>query len=474
MKSKRFNSMRIIVSVQIVVVVFLAIALNVLAVNLSRRAPLSVDLTANSRYALSEASQVFLDDLPNDIRIHVLANQSSFAQASTYTRYASVLLEQYAMAEKVHVDYVDYTRDPTFASKFPNLTLEENGMVIECEDRATAVKLSELFEYSYTSTEEIQVTAVGEARLASAISDVLYAHHARALVLTGNGAQQLEGLREILDVNGFDVSEASLATGNLDSQADLLILAAPTVDLTEEQISALEAWLVNGGDYGKTLFYAADVTQMQLPRLEALLRDWGVEVEDGAVFETSADRTSQNQPFFATAQFVQEDDIQAFADAGAPVIAPMARPLSLRFSHQEAYDTRTLLQFSETSGVRPSDAPENFTAADATQWGPIPVLVESTLNLGKISRIYVSGSTSLLDSKILGGNAFLNQKYLLKLFSEIGEGMDLSAFTGKALTDERVHIPTSTAGMLGVLLTIVLPLALMALGAMCFIKRRKL
>ena len=475
MKKNMVRSMRLAHGLQIAVVILLVLALNAAAVGLSRRVNFSLDLTANSRYALSDANREFLQGVDQPVNVYVLADRETFSQSSTYTTYVSILLDQYAQYETISLNYVDYTRDPTFASRFPDLNLAENGIVIECEGRATALQLSDLFEYSYSSSEEIQITAIGEARLAAAITDVLMENHARAVVLTGNGAQSVAGLQELLDANGFEVSEASLAMGNVDAQADLLLLIAPTVDLTAEQVSYLETWLKNGGEYGKTLFYAADVTQPELPRLEALIREWGVSVDDGAVFETSADRTSQNQPFFATTQFVDESYAQAFADAGAPIVAPMARPLTLRFSQQEGYSTRTILQFSETSGVRPSDAAQNFSAADATRWGPIPALVESTLTAnGNSSRLYVCASTSLLDSTILEGNAFLNRQFLLKLFSNLTGGMDLSNFVGKKLTDETVHISTSTANTLGIAVAIALPAALFAVGVAVFIRRRRL
>lgn len=470
------RSMRRMHMLQVIVVILLIIALNAVAVGLSRRFPLSVDLTANRRYALSDASKTFLSSLEKDIDVYVMSREETFAQASTYTSYVHIVLQQCAQYENVRLHYVDYTLDPTFAARFSDLSLAENGIVIECEGRAEALEISDLFEYSYSSTNEIQVTAIAEARLASTISRVLQQERIRAAILTGNGAQSLEGLRELLEANSFEVGECSLALEHFDPDVELMILAAPTTDLTEGQLTGLENWLKNDGQYGRTLFYAADVSQPKLPVLEGFLKDWGVSVDDGAVFETSAARTTQNQPFFATVEFADADAAVGFEDAETPIVAPMARPLTLRFSFQEGYQTRTLLQFSETSGVRPSDAPQNFSADDASRRGPIPALVESTLSTGSadVSRIYISGSTLLMDSTIVGGNVYLNRQYLLKLFSDLGSGTDLSNFTGKKLTDEKVYLPTATANVLGVLLALALPGALIAAGIVILIRRRRL
>jgi ABC-2 type transport system permease protein len=474
-KKSAARSFQLIHAVQVLVTVLLVITLNVIVVELSERYPLSVDLTTNSRYALSDTMQDFLSGLEKPVRIYVLANEEAFSQASMYTTYAATILQQCKRFEQVEVRYVDYTRDPTFAARYPELKLMENSMVIECEDRAVSIMISDLFQYSYSASNEIQITAFGEARLTSAIVDVLYDDHARALVLVGNGAQPAEGLQRLLDANGFEVGQTNLALAGLDSQADLLLLIAPTVDLTQNQLSALESWLNNGGRYGKTLFYAADVTQPELPRLEGLLKDWGVAVDDGAVFETSADRTSQNQPFFATLEIIHAQYAEAFANADTSIIAPMARPLTVRFARQEGYVTQNILQFSDTSGVRPSNAAADFSAADAARRGPIPALVECRIQAGEqTSRIYVCASASLVDSTILEGNAFLNRQFLLKLFSDLGGGADLVSFAGKKLTDSFVHIPTVTANSLGIVLAIALPLSFIGLGILIFIKRRRL
>ena len=465
---------------EIALVVLLVVAVNVVAVKLSERYPLSLDLTKDSRYALSDETKALIKSLDRDVDIFVLAAEDSYA-TSTYTEYAAELLKQYPKYGRVSVTYVDFALDPTFAARYPELALPENGLLVASESRAEALETADLFEYSYGAANEIQVTSVAEAKLAEAIASVASDSRMKALVLTGNGAQPVEGLRELLVTNNFDVQEAPLAMGAFDLGADVAILAAPTSDLTAEQISSIEAFLEGGGEYGKSLFYAADVTQPALPNLEALLREWGVAVDDGAVFETSPERTYQSQPFFATVEMAGGALAAEFADEPAPIIAPMARPLTVRFRFQEGYATEALLQFSETSGVRPSDAPQGFTAKDSARSGPIPALVKSTLSVKnretgeeRTSSVYACGLVSLLDGKVLSGNAFLNRRYLLKLFGELGEGPDIANLVGTKLTGEAVSLNTSTANALGVALAIALPAALFVAGVVYFLRRRRL
>lgn len=135
---------------QVLLAVLLTVAINVAAVALSQRYPLRLDLTANGRYELSEENREFLAALDKQIHFYVLADQEEYARASTYTTYAATLLAQYPLYADVEVTYVDFAADPTFASRYPDLELAQNGIVVECEDRAVALETSDLFEYSYS------------------------------------------------------------------------------------------------------------------------------------------------------------------------------------------------------------------------------------------------------------------------------------------------------------------------------------
>ena len=143
---------------EIALVVLLVVAVNVVAVKLSERYPLSLDLTKDSRYALSDETKALIKSLDRDVDIFVLAAEDSYA-TSTYTEYAAELLKQYPKYGRVSVTYVDFALDPTFAARYPELALPENGLLVASESRAEALETADLFEYSYGAANEIQVTS---------------------------------------------------------------------------------------------------------------------------------------------------------------------------------------------------------------------------------------------------------------------------------------------------------------------------
>ncbi|HSK68658.1 MAG TPA: Gldg family protein, partial [Candidatus Limnocylindria bacterium] len=213
---------------QAAVAVLLAVAVNVVAVRLSARVPLSADMTANARYSLSAQTREFLSGLDGEVDIRVLARKADFESASRYTSYAATLLAQYPLHGPVTVEYVDYLRDPSFAAAYPELPLEANGLVINREGRAAFLGVGDLFEYSTLPSNEVKVTAVAEARIAAAIASVYSERRAAAGMLTGNGAKPAAELRALLEKNGYGADDVPLTSASFDPALDVLVLVAPT------------------------------------------------------------------------------------------------------------------------------------------------------------------------------------------------------------------------------------------------------
>jgi len=361
---------------------------NVVALQLGERFSLSLDLTANAAYKVGEETKAVLRNLQKDVQIYVLGAPDRF-QGAAYLLQAQRIMEQYPRySDRVKLSYVDYVLDPTFASRYPNLTLSQGDILVECGDRVKQVRLSELFNYTYSQTGLLAVeSSRAEEALTSAILYVISDDHVRVAVLKGNGTADKSAFTRLLSNNNYEVVEVNLTLDELDSSYDLALLLAPQADLSEEAIRKLEAFLDNNGAYGKTLFYTADVTQPPLPNLEMFLKEWGILVGDGAVFETTAARTYRYQPYYPAAEYVDETYRNKLMDPSSPVLMPLARPLELVFKAKDRITNEVLLQFSATSAVRPSDAGKNFSPNQAKQRGPFPALVLSSKRLYSPGRL---------------------------------------------------------------------------------------
>jgi hypothetical protein len=453
--------------------------LNIVALQLGQRLNLSYDLTANAAFKAGPETRALLAGLERDVDIYVLATVDGF-QGSAYLQQAQRMLAQYPnLSPRVRLTYVDYVFDPTFASRFPQLTLAEGNVLVVCGDRVKQLALAELFNYTYTPTGALTIlSSRAEEALTGAILYVTSDDPVRVAVLTGHGVADMTTFTRLLTANNYEVAQVNLATDALDGY-DLALLLAPAIDLSTDALARLDAFLYNNGAYGKTLLYTADVTQPPLPNMDAFLQEWGLVVGDGAVFETQAERTYQYQPYYPVAAYVDAGYRDQLKDPSAPVLLPLSRPLELLFTTQGSLQNEVLLEFADTAGVRPSAATAGFNVQQATRWGPLPALVLASKRIYGAtgvtqfrSNLVLSASNAMLDTFSIQNTSLANSEYLLNLLNTLCERTDVVNIEPKSLAGQTLAITTRQASTLGVLLAGALPLAILGAGLAVWLARR--
>ena len=459
------------------------VLVNIVAGALSDRYPLSVDLTPGKLFELSADTASYIATLDRPVAIQVLATQERFENTSVYNAQASKIMSEFTKrSSSIGLSYIDYVSDPAFASRYPDLTLKHGDVLVTCGDRVRHVKTEELFEYSYTSSGSLAIAASrAEETILTAILYVVSDDVSKAAFLQGHGEAGLSAFQALLSANNYEISQVNLLTGGLNSDTGLVVLAAPSTDLSSEEIELLDDFLQNGGDYGKTLLYCGAPQQGPLPNLEAFLAEWGVKVGDGLVFETDSARVYSTQPFYAIADYVSESYADLVRDAKVPMLVPVSRPLEVLFIQQESYNTEILLQFGTSTGVRPGDAPEGFTADDATRRGPIPALVLASrrqMDPQKADRVLtqssvlVSGSTEMLENYAVNSASFANGQYLTDLLGRLCGNEQGVTVVSKRIVGNSLNLNQAQADRIGILFVAVIPVAVLALGAMVWLRRR--
>ena len=452
------------------------VLLNVLARGLSERYPLSADLTANAAYRIGDDTKAVLSDLSVDVDLYVLASEGSFSNNSYLTQLRHILEEYPRHSGHIRLSYVDVSADPTFAASYPDLELKEADVLVVSTFGIRQLPLANMFIYTYDAAGSLTVTACrGEEAVTSAIAGVQSADTVKVGFLSGNGVtEDVSAFKTVLADNNFDVSDVNMVRDSFDDY-DILLLLAPTVDLSEDVLKKLDAFLYRDGQLGRTLLYAADVSQPQLPNLDSFLREWGAAVGDGAVFETSADRAYSYQPYYPYTDYTDTEYSALLKDSSNPFLAPLSRPLRTVYGYRDNRTVSTLLSFGKSAGVRPSDAPDSFTAARAEEWGPFPALVLSEWQTGKAavsSRLIVSSSAAAFGSAAMGNTSLSNAEYTVNLFNKFTDRENTIAIAPKSLAGNTLTLSTAAASRLGVLLCIVLPLLILGTGVAVFLRRR--
>ena len=98
----------------IVFFVFLVLV-NVVATKLFERYPITIDLTKEKIYSISEQSEDYIKSIDMDVMITVCADEQAFAGLSTYTQQANEVMKTYSKYnDKIKYQYMDINANPDF------------------------------------------------------------------------------------------------------------------------------------------------------------------------------------------------------------------------------------------------------------------------------------------------------------------------------------------------------------------------
>ena len=234
------NRRRLLLALLMVLLVAGTVLVNVLVVELEKRAPLNLDLTANAAYEAGAETKTLLAGLKQDVNLYILTAQDTFG-GNAYLIQAQRMLEQYPhLCSRVKLTYVDYVSDPTFASKFPNLTLSQGDVLVTCGDMVKQLQISSLFNYEYSDSGAMTITSSRtEEAVSAAIAYVTGGKQVTMAFLTGNGEADKAAFGKLLTDNNFEVGSLNLTTDELDSSVSVLMMVAPQIDLSED---SLRSW----------------------------------------------------------------------------------------------------------------------------------------------------------------------------------------------------------------------------------------
>ncbi len=466
----------------VIVIIACVVVLNISVVIVTDRLVLQKDLTASNIFTLSAEATEALKKLTKQVKIEVLAREETFVNTSTYNAQANEIIKQIAKASpNVDLEYIDYVKNPGYTSKYPSLTIKQ-GDIMVLSDRANhLIKTEDLFNYvSGQGGNPAIGSSKAEEAVISGILNVTAQTKPIVSVISGHSEYTMPSFEALLTKNNYEVVTNNLLIEGINKNALFALLIAPKTDLSPQELEALDAFLTNGGNFGKTLVYFADSATPSTPNLDTFLAEWGIEVGNGTVFETDENKVYNYQPFYAVAEYVDFKYSDMLRSADLPLLMPMSRPLSTPFAVKANYTTTTLAQFSKSSGVRPIDAPESFTAKDAEVLGPIPALVltsyvngnDPTASTYSTSNVLVSGSTATIDAFAIDNASFANSEYFINIFNDIANRKDVIKITPKTITGQALNLTATQVDAIGSIFIFVIPAVILALGIFVWMRRR--
>lgn len=484
-----------------VIVVAIVVAINIIAQDVTERFDLTMDLTDNDIYTVSQDTIDYLKDLDQKVEITVLADESAFENNAIYFKQASEVIKKYALySNNISVSFIDMNKNPNIVSKYNDIykgDLAEGDIVIfrkgtsdEDSDRIKVLSLNNLFT---TSTDNYGNTTVtqsnAEQELTSAVMYVTDANPKKAVLVSTDMPTSVyasaQSLLKMINSNGYDLEEVDLLTNDLDVEnTDLLLILSPLNDFNNAVIDKISDYLYNDGKLGKNVLYMANYDQNKTDNIDAFLEEWGLSVGDSYIAETNTS-ASQNVTVYGLGYTIRssigvianDDYADLVSDTTLPIAVPLPRPIETLWETNGDRETSVILTTSNTSALVPRDASDDFDISTAVTGMQNVMAMGSKYifddnNQKVTSNVMVMGSAFMSDIYITSDTSYNNGEFILNSVNKMTGKSSGITIVPKSLSISTISIDDTQVTAIRTVVMFVIPLVIVAIGVVVYVRRR--
>ena len=504
LKKLKYGSLATVITL---VVIAIVVMVNVICNVLDKRYNLNIDLTSTGLYELDEQTISYLHQIKDDIEIAVMADEAYF-QEDARLKVVSETLTRFRTesGNRIDVKYLDLTKNPDVVREYSQNydgELSQGDVVIKNGELVRVLSLygdlvSVQNSIDYNTYQQVQnISFKGEQALISALMGVTDLHPVKVAVINKmNGTAafnqydqfSFQRMTELLEKNNYQITEIDIATDELSPEDyDLAILCAPSIDLTEAQITKLTDYLNNNNKYGKNMIYfGSPYQQGQLEHVEEFLEVWGVKI--GAALVCEGDQKSAQVVNTAISQMpipsvpvlkTTDNALNAnVVQTKLPLVGALCSPVEALFESNAGRTVAPLLTSSDTCYLQPLQSEGDFDKDKAERASFVLAAVsESNFYEGNeqmTSRLVTFGSAFFLDYLVAGNNAgsYANAGYFVSVVNTLCGKGDVFTVEEKSLDAATFTITESQAKAIRNITVLVIPITVALLGIVVYVRRK--
>lgn len=445
------------------IVLAILIAVNVLASVLPSTWT-QLDISSTKLYSITSNTKVVVNALTKDVKIYWVV------QADKEDDVIENLLAKYDSLSE-HIEVIKKNPDvyPTFTQQYTSETVPNNSLIVECGDSSRYISYEDIYlteadmtSYSYTTSFD------GEGAITSAIDYVVSEEHPKLYITEGHGESELSSVfaEQIEKQNIETITFTLLNSDTVPEDADVVLIYAPTSDISEEEKDMLAEYTENGG---KLMVIAGPVEGGALTNLYSLLGDYGVEAEEGIVVEGDRDYYAFQQPYILLPQMTEHEITNPLIEGNYYAIMPIAQGMIVTDTTGRVTQLLTTSEtaYSKTAGY----AIETYEKEEGDVDGPFATAV--SVDCGNDGQIVWFASSNFLDDMYNAYSSGANLDLGMNALSSMIGEREAVAIRSKSLNYNYLTINESAAFYLKLMMIGVFPLTFLGYGIYVVVSRRR-
>jgi len=455
---------------------------------------LRFDLSGGDMYTPSPQTVTVMESLDADV--HAIAFTTGNGVMDTEL---TDLLDEYSrLSPHFSYEMVDPDRNPSVARRYG--VTKYGTIVLESGDRTQMLYAYDLFQQGI-SPETLVFT--GEESVTRAIVELTGETRGVVAFLEGHGEKtpvmSFQWLEGQLKGEGYEVDSINLAReGSVPEDVDILVMAGPTKDLDAREFDELESFVESGG----RLFVMVDpLPGKSLPRLEELLSRWGVELQDDVVVDPQ--RAYFLDALSPAPYYNWHDITKELINRKLGVMLPRARSLELTKARVDGVAAQSLLRTSNGSWGETNMEAREASRDDEDVPGPLTLALAVTSPTHATGAGTGSGQAQASDKGegeqesagedegepeagpvmvVMGDSSFIetewasfqgNADFFMNVIGWLSHEESTITIRPRVRTLERVFLTPTDVRKIFWGTVVALPVAVLAVGAGIWIRRRR-
>jgi hypothetical protein len=500
--------------------IFIAIVvlLNVVVNTLLARFDIRLDLTENRIFSIEQDTANFLRNLDDTINFYFASEEAVFTGLDRGEGYYAQVVEiarRFTESNRnFAISFIDRAANPRFSADYGG-NLSDDSIIIESErtgrhriinsnhyinvryflEGQQLLRAEAEFWAQWGAPIELDIRSGAEYAFLSAVMFVSDLSPVRIAFTEGFGEGIITTseiplnapMMALLAENAYLIETIDMFNGNpIDPDIDYLVIFTPTFDYTREAISALNNWLDNRGEYGKTLLYFPTPADLRdTKNLDMFLADWGIAVMPGFTSQEDSSFTfapiSPESPPAGLVQIVTHGGI--FSEGVTrQIVGEHIRPLVQLFERTPSFTTSVFIRSHPGTVYIPYEVTNpNLTTEELIELISEPqvfdMAIMSTMrrldnNEEYMSHVLVFGTPHFFTLQYLAPESNGNMHLLLNIFNVLTEREEAPLIMPKSFAMTSFEITKAQADAISRTFMFIIPAVIIVAGLVVFFRRR--
>lgn len=452
-----------------VTTILLAIGIFVLANLFATQIPediAKIDITPNKLFSLTSPTKEYLKELKTDVTIYVYADEDNYDSTVQQT------LKKYeAESSHIKVEYRDPAKYPNFASEYTSDSISSGSLILVGNDRNKVIDYSKLYEqeFDYNTYSQTVTGYDGEGRITSAINALMSDDQPTIYFLSGHSELSLDSTFEsAVEKANLVTEELNLMTSeSIPENAAAVMVFGPSENLSADDVSKLKNYIDAGGNVLLVTNYASKSNE----NVKAFLSDYGLTLYDGLVADTENGRYYQD-PFFLLPN-IESSSYASLGSGTRYIFCPYAQGMTFDETN-ETYSVQAILSTSTGSVAKTNlNSMTTYDAEEGDQEGSFLLGAEVTKADGSGGKLIVFTSINQFSQSSDDMVAGANLQMFSNIISNYNTNEDTISIPVKSYTSDANVVPQKYFILVGLLTAVVVPLCLIIVGIVIWVRRRR-